>query len=625
VYLGRHLKLKKRVAIKTLHPDVNDHPELVMRFEREALAGAQVSHMNVACATDFGDLEDGTRYLVMEYVRGTNLRDVIDREAPLSAERAVRIARQIAVALGHLHERGIIHRDLKPKNVMLGEGDFVKVVDFGLAKVDARRISSVDVDEIDEDSRLTARGVIFGTIEYLAPEAAFGMELVDARADLYALGVILYEMLSAKHPFDAKTDAELFAKQRHAPAPHISDRAPGVRVPKELEKIVMKLLEKDFDERYQTAAEAIAALDRAVPSASTPPPEPEPPPSIALPSVPPPSGDAAAVDPDAEPGREEAGGTHRPGEDARGAAERTTEKTAKRVEAARARGRSSVTWVALGAAGIVAVAVLASRGGSTSTTGATQTSGAQTSTTAMPTGTVASNAGPSADAAPSADASGHAAAGGNAGPSADAVPSAEAAPSAEVVPSADATASAPSDEAATAPLDVPSFRARMKDDIKGDRWDDLAAATLDLVRASSEVACEKDASAALSSALVALSRHEAKGGDEAWRAAALTRCGPDLLYGFVETGGKSPFAERATKLLREEAVQKVATPALRVAFTIHDGTCPEKLAALDRAVAEGDERAATAIDIQARGCSKNTRAVVAALAQLRARLGPAKH
>ena len=286
VYLARHVKLRKRVALKVLHPDVAGHDELALRFEREALAGGQVSHANVACATDFGELDDGTRYLVMEYVRGESLRTVIDVDAPLEATRAVRIARQIARALRAIHARGIVHRDVKPGNVMIGDDDLVKVVDFGLAKVDDSRLSTLPHEE-DEEQRLTVHGVIFGTIAYLAPESARGMDFVDARADLYALGVIFYEMLAGRHPFGAKSQAALFAQQVHDPVPLIGDRAPGVVVEPKLERIVRQLLHKDPASRFRDAGALVAALDEVAPEqrAAAPAPAPhERPPAVADPS-----------------------------------------------------------------------------------------------------------------------------------------------------------------------------------------------------------------------------------------------------------------------------------------------------------------------------------------------------
>ena len=147
VYLARHLKLKKRVALKLLHPDVEQKVDLVLRFEREALAGAHVDNKHVAAATDFGQLEDGARYLVTEYVRGKTLREILIAYAPLDAVRAARITRQLAVGLGEIHAKGIVHRDIKPRNIMVTDSDFVKIIDFGLAKIEEARVSTIDLSD----------------------------------------------------------------------------------------------------------------------------------------------------------------------------------------------------------------------------------------------------------------------------------------------------------------------------------------------------------------------------------------------------------------------------------------------------------------------------------------------
>ncbi|WP_437316596.1 protein kinase domain-containing protein [Sorangium sp. So ce385] len=271
VYRGEHVHMHKRVAIKILHPDTERLPELVQRFEREAIAGAHIQHRNVATATDFGEAEDGSFFLVLEYVRGTTLHEII-RRGPMPVARAALIARQIAAALGATHAMSIVHRDVKPRNVMVVEpqGDLVKLIDFGLAKVSVdqlrRSVASPESTRMEGEPlpvRLTTAGVIFGTIAYLAPESALGMDFVDERADLYALGLIFYEMLAGKHPFLAKDPVELFNQQRSAPVPAIAEHAPGVAVPPAIEAVVRRLLEKQPRARFEGAAELIAALDAA--------------------------------------------------------------------------------------------------------------------------------------------------------------------------------------------------------------------------------------------------------------------------------------------------------------------------------------------------------------------------
>jgi serine/threonine protein kinase len=189
VYRGEHVHMRRRIAIKILHPDTERLPELVKRFEREAIAGAHIQHQNVATATDFGEMDDGSYFLVLEYVRGVTLHEII-RRGPLPVPRAVHIARQLAAALDAVHAIDIVHRDVKPRNVMVAEaqGDLVKLIDFGLAKVSMDRLSAGGIEaeraerisSMPDSNRLTGIGVVFGTIAYLGPEAALGMDFVDA-------------------------------------------------------------------------------------------------------------------------------------------------------------------------------------------------------------------------------------------------------------------------------------------------------------------------------------------------------------------------------------------------------------------------------------------------------------
>jgi serine/threonine-protein kinase len=264
VYRGEQVHLRKRVAIKVLRPGIRSLPDLVARFEREAVAGAHVQHPNVVPAVDFGKLEDGSYFLALEYVEGTPLKDVIEKEAPLSVERALRIARQIASALAAVHDKGIVHRDIKPQNVLLGARDSVKLIDFGLAKVPLEMLSSESRAAARPNVALTGVGTIMGTLAYMAPEASGGMEAVDARADLYALGIVLYEMLTGLHPFEGHDGVAIFKRQKTEDPPAMRDRAPNVKIPPEVEAIVMRLIQRDPARRYATTPEVVTAIDGAL-------------------------------------------------------------------------------------------------------------------------------------------------------------------------------------------------------------------------------------------------------------------------------------------------------------------------------------------------------------------------
>ncbi|MFT3769994.1 MAG: serine/threonine-protein kinase [Minicystis sp.] len=260
VFRATRLAGEQEVAIKILHPEAEGLPELIERFEREAIAGKHILHRNVVAVHEIDQLDDGSYFLVQDYVRGRTLRDLID-EGPVTPIRAARIARQVAAGLLAAHDMGIVHRDLKPLNIMMGDGpdELVQIVDFGLAKVPVD-----DLSVLEQRRSLTQAGVLFGTVAYMAPEAALGMRNVDKRSDLYALGVVLYELLAGKHPFTATAPAALFAQQRNEIPPKIAARSPGVAVPPVLEAVVERLLEKDPDARYPNARALMVALDGAI-------------------------------------------------------------------------------------------------------------------------------------------------------------------------------------------------------------------------------------------------------------------------------------------------------------------------------------------------------------------------
>jgi eukaryotic-like serine/threonine-protein kinase len=260
VYAVEHLLLKKKMAVKVLHRELNSVKSLAIRFEREAMATAKIDHPNVAAAVDFGHLADGSMYLALEFVEGRSLRKEIS-EGPLPLARALHVARQIASLLGAAQPLGIVHRDLKPENVMLvhrGEDpDFVKVLDFGIA-----RMTGLAEGESGPTQALTKVGAVFGTPEYMAPEQALGQR-VDTRADLYSLGVILFEMIAGIRPYPSGSgQTAILAQQITAPRPNFADVAPNVRVPDAVERVVYRLLAKGAAERFQRANDVVQILEQ---------------------------------------------------------------------------------------------------------------------------------------------------------------------------------------------------------------------------------------------------------------------------------------------------------------------------------------------------------------------------
>ncbi len=261
VYQAEHTLMRKRMAIKVLHPEMTRLPEVVARFEREAMAAAHIDHPHVVTATDFGKLADGSFFLALEFVEGKSLREVI-AEGRLELGRSLHIGRQIALALQRAHALKIVHRDLKPENVMLverdGDTDFVKVLDFGIAKV---QIGELTTQENTDPSQpvLTQAGMVYGTPEYMAPEQALGQP-VDARADLYALGIILYEMLTGHRPFDAGSKVALLGMQVTAPVPAMASKSAEANVPPEIEGLVLRLLAKESADRLGDTRELIDGM-----------------------------------------------------------------------------------------------------------------------------------------------------------------------------------------------------------------------------------------------------------------------------------------------------------------------------------------------------------------------------
>jgi eukaryotic-like serine/threonine-protein kinase len=253
IYKATHLRLDKSVAVKLINPNLSTDAEFVRRFQREAKAASRLEHPNIAVAHDFGATTDGTLYMVMEFVDGQTLRDVLRADGPLDPPRIVRILRQVADALERAHEQSVVHRDLKPQNIMLAKGrkgqEVVKLLDFGIAK-----------SLSDGPTQLTATGLVLGTPQYMSPEQVQATT-IDGRSDLYALGVILYEMLIGEVPFNKGSALATSICHLHEHPVPPSVRRPDLVISPTLEAIAMRCLEKKPDDRFASAGEFAEALE----------------------------------------------------------------------------------------------------------------------------------------------------------------------------------------------------------------------------------------------------------------------------------------------------------------------------------------------------------------------------
>ena len=250
VYLAKHPLIGKQVALKVIHQELSANKEVITRFFNEARAANQIGNDHIVQIHDFGQTDDGQHFYIMEYIEGRTLASVLTERNTLHPQRVLHISAQIASGLGAAHAANIIHRDLKPDNVMLsnrlGDADFVTILDFGLAKI------------LDNQKQLTAIGVVLGTPQYMSPEACESRRDIDARSDVYSLGILMFQMLTGRVPFQGDSMGEVLVKQvtKLPPAP----RALNPAVPPSVEQIVLRCLAKDRATRFQSMGELRQAL-----------------------------------------------------------------------------------------------------------------------------------------------------------------------------------------------------------------------------------------------------------------------------------------------------------------------------------------------------------------------------
>lgn len=264
VYKGRQDVMDRIVAIKMLQSHHLNDSMSVKRFQQEGRATCKLNHPHIITVYDFGiSQQSGQPFIVMDYLQGVPLSDIIKQEGQVSVERAIKMFSQAADALGHAHKQGIIHRDLKPSNIVLisydGDKDFVKVVDFGVAQImeDSQGGSS-------EHQRLTQMGEVCGSPVYMSPEQCQGHKL-DQRSDIYSMGIVMYETLTNRLPLLGRTMVETMRKHIEDPPPPFSEVRPDLYIPERVEQVILKALAKNPADRHQTMDQLVADLDMAIP------------------------------------------------------------------------------------------------------------------------------------------------------------------------------------------------------------------------------------------------------------------------------------------------------------------------------------------------------------------------
>lgn len=258
VYKAEHQLMNRTIALKVLHPNLMENEESLRRFLHEARVASKLSHPNAVTLYDFG-IENSMPYIAMEFLRGRTLKHIIAEEGPQSFERTYRILEQVGGALSEAHSLGIVHRDLKPDNIMVStkpDGtEWVHVLDFGIAKM-------LGQGQDEKHTVMTRTGMFFGTPQYMSPEAVGGT--LDSRSDIYSLGIILYEMISGDVPFKAPSMMQVLLKHLNEKPRPFKKFKPPLKVPKAVEQVVMKSLEKEQSDRYQSVGDLLEDLRQAL-------------------------------------------------------------------------------------------------------------------------------------------------------------------------------------------------------------------------------------------------------------------------------------------------------------------------------------------------------------------------
>ncbi|HSG71849.1 MAG TPA: serine/threonine-protein kinase, partial [Planctomycetaceae bacterium] len=250
VYLAEHMRMKRKVALKVLSPEIVKNSSSVLRFHREVEAVAQLNHKNIVTAYDANE-DNGTHFLVMEYIPGCDLATSVKRNGPFAVARALDAIEQMAAGLAYAHERGVVHRDVKPSNLMLDSSGTIKILDLGLARIKSPG------DESDQND-LTDPGMVMGTVDYMAPEQALDSRSADAVSDIYSLGCCLFYLLTGRSLFRESTAMQRLIALQNQPAPTLSENRSDI--PAELEATYQKLIAKDPRERFQSMTEVIDAI-----------------------------------------------------------------------------------------------------------------------------------------------------------------------------------------------------------------------------------------------------------------------------------------------------------------------------------------------------------------------------